>query len=242
MKEKNTYGNHKVYSPDGILMFRCSMKRINWYLNRDLAEVIDIVDDAYSIKFKFKPKGLGNDGDLFQLSTKDAGCVVCGETKVENLTKHHIVPYMFKKYFPDELKNYNSYDVAMMCLIHHDEYEKKANELKNQIFYEFGLPTFETQTEYLKLRKLAGALLVYKESIPKSRIKEIKGIIEERTKEKASKENLIKLASQDFDMGKMVVEKITNFEEFVIRWRKHFIENAKPKFMSEHWDIYRNVY
>lgn len=27
--------------------------------------------------------------------------------------------------------------------------------------------------------------------------------------------------------------------QFIFKWRNHFLEHAKPKYMPEHWDVYK---
>ena len=38
-----------------------------------------------------------------------------------------------------------------------------------------------------------------------------------------------------------IVEKINDVDKFVVRWRKHFVKQMKPKFLPELWDINRKV-
>lgn len=242
MKSKNLYGNHKVYSPGDIFMFRCSFDRINWYLKRDLAEIINVDGNGvYDVRFKFKPKGLGNNGDEFHLSEKEPVCVVCGEKDPSKLTKHHIIPYMFRKFLPDELKNYNSYDVVIICDDHHGEYERHATDLKEVIFQEYGVR--HHTKDYKRLQKLSKTLLNYKNRIPKSRIEEIKCEIEEISGlrfNKIKKSQLLEW-SEDVNIGEAVVRKIDDYQEFFERWRQHFLDYAKPKFMNEHWIVDKKI-
>ena len=72
-KIKEIYGNCKVLSPDGILMFRCDDKKANWYIKRDLCEVTE--DEPLTIKLKFEPKGLGFHEKDFGLSNMQNKCV-----------------------------------------------------------------------------------------------------------------------------------------------------------------------
>jgi len=76
-KDRKIYGNWQVQSPDGILMFRCDEKKANWYLNRNLGEVIKT--SPLIVKLKFKPRGLGNHNKSFGLSEMGNKCVTCGD-------------------------------------------------------------------------------------------------------------------------------------------------------------------
>ena len=55
-KDRKIYGNCQVLSPEGHLMFRCESKKANWYLKRDLADII--TDEPLVIKLKFQPNDL----------------------------------------------------------------------------------------------------------------------------------------------------------------------------------------
>ena len=70
------YGNCCVLSPEGILMFRCNTKKVNWYLNRGLASIVS--DDPLTIKLNFTPNGLGNHNKGYGLSKMHNKCVNCG--------------------------------------------------------------------------------------------------------------------------------------------------------------------
>lgn len=81
------YSNNSVYAPSGLLMFRCSDKKINWYLRKNLAESIpprlydpNHEEDAKAIRLLFEPKGTGRNraGDEWYLENQTDKCVVCG--------------------------------------------------------------------------------------------------------------------------------------------------------------------
>ena len=37
--------------------------------------------------------------------------------------------------------------------------------------------------------------------------------------------------------GEMVVKKLENIKEFIVDWRRHFVETMDPKFLPEKWSI-----
>jgi hypothetical protein len=49
------------------------------------------------------------------------------------LSRHHVVPKMYKKLMPENIKNRSSYDILMVCRSCHDVYEKQAEILKNEL-------------------------------------------------------------------------------------------------------------
>ena len=120
------YGNCKVLSPDGLLMFRCQEKKINWYLKRDLAQIVNL--DPLTIKLNFEPNGLGNHNKVYGLGEMDNLCVVCGNN-IE-ITRHHVVPICYRRFFPIEKKSHNFHDVLSVCADCHENYEYYAFKFK----------------------------------------------------------------------------------------------------------------
>ena len=94
---KKLYDNYTILHPDGTIMFLCSEKRFNWYVNKKLATLIDDITS----KLTFMPAGYGsNSPDRDGLLPKSNICVVCGTP--HDLTYHHVVPYMYKSLMPDQ--------------------------------------------------------------------------------------------------------------------------------------------
>ena len=91
MKVHKLYANNKVYAPDGVLLFIANKRRVDWYLKRDLA-----TKTSDGIILNFNPKGNGHEKDKYHLAAKENICVVCGESQLDTLTKHHIIPQSFR--------------------------------------------------------------------------------------------------------------------------------------------------
>jgi len=147
-----------MLSPDGTVMCLCAYKKMKWYVSRGLAKELPYKPKTFQLIFN--PKGLGHSDNrknqqlnTYFLSPKHNRCCVCSSR--EKLTRHHCVPTMYRKNFPENAKSHNSHDVVILCQKCH---------------------------------------------------------------------------------GREVVEKI-EYEALVIRWRTHFIETMKPKFMPKGWDI-----
>lgn len=233
------YGNCCVLSPEGILMFRCNEKKANWYLSRSLATVIS--NYPLTIKLNFKPNGLGNHNKNYGLSEMENKCVNCGTEK--SLTKHHVIPISYRRYFPNELKSHNFHDVLLMCADCHETYERKADELKQKISIEYDSPLngVVIKCELGKYVKMSNSLL--KNNLPKSRKKElIKSIkfkfnIKRLTKKKLEMISKIKSETSTITHGEMVMSKISDLNSFIKMWRQHFIENNDLKYLPKNWDI-----
>jgi len=136
--------NWKVFHPNGHHMFTCGGKRANWYIDRDLAKVIG----DNEIQFLFEPKGNGyEDDEDFGRSVRQIRCVVSGEN--ESLQRHHIVPYCYRKYFPEEFKSKNHHDVVLLKYDIHGNYEKEAHKYKDELAKKYKVKTItELNFEY----------------------------------------------------------------------------------------------
>jgi hypothetical protein len=144
--------NWKVYHPNGRHMFTCGEKKAFWYLERNLAKTIN---GERSIKLTFEPKGNGfEDNEIFGRSIRIVQCVVTGIS--DGLQRHHIVPYCYRTYFPEQYKSKNHHDVVLMNFEIHSEYEQKANVFKDEVAKIYDVKRIgELNTEYTaKLREL----------------------------------------------------------------------------------------
>ena len=240
IKNRKIYGNFSVYSPDGILMFRSNLKKINWYLERDLAEKIDDI----SIKLKFNPNGLGCHGLDYGLNQMENICVVCGIDGF--LTKHHVVPKCYRIHFPENLKSHKFHDVLTVCLDCHYKYEEIAFSYKKQIAENYNAPingSTISDVKNIKIKGLFSCLL--DRSIPNFRIQEIKNEIKKELGiKKITKKVIEKWMNSEFQRvsciethGEMVVRKISDINQFIIEWRSHFVNNSNPKFLPKNWSI-----
>lgn len=235
------YGNCKVLSPDDVLMFRCNKKKINWYLDRNIADLID--EDPLTIRLKFKPKGLGNNGK-YGLTEMMNICVICGTS--DKLSRHHIVPHCYRRYFPIERKSHNFHDVVPLCVNCHEEYEKWAQSFKIQLSDKYSAPIngeLVNNKEILKLKRLASCLVEKRNKIPNKRILEIKQFIKLSLGwKKISKKRLNELINSNLKVynrthGEIVVSKLDNIDDFIKEWRLHFIQNTDCKFLPKNWSI-----
>src|ERR1043166_6930107 len=133
------YGNCAVLPPDSdVVMFRCNDDRRSWYLSRGLAAVVS--KDPAVIRLTFKPNGPGHAADEYFTQVFENRCVVCGSRK--NLSRHHILPDTYRRHFPreSEMRGVWMYDVLVLCIRCHEDYEDFADTLKDEIAAEFGVP------------------------------------------------------------------------------------------------------
>jgi hypothetical protein len=141
--------NWRVYHPDGKHMFTCGEDKIKWYMSRGLGSITG----EYEMTFNFIPNGWGYDDDEFGKGMRVNRCVVTGVDY--DLQRHHIVPFCYRKYFPEAFKSKSHHDVVLINDIKHADYEKEANKFKDKIAEIYGVRTIgDYNTEYVsKIRE-----------------------------------------------------------------------------------------
>ncbi len=162
---------------------------------------------------------------------------------------------MFKKHFPKKMNDHNSYDVFMVCWGCHGNYEIHANHLKrSQLNWK---PTSNKGClvgEELSILKTLNAILNHGHSMPHEVIERKMQLIRDYYGENNSfdVEDLQNKTQDILDKLRASQQKNNNFDEkaiakfvnsledinnFIIMWRKHFVEAMKPKFLPKEWDI-----
>lgn len=241
-KDRIIYGNCQVLSPDGILMFICEEKRINWYLIRNLAEKTS--DNPPTIKLKFTPNGLGNHNKGYGLNLMRNICVNCGTNKY--LTRHHVVPYCYRQHFPDDYKSHNFHDVLPVCKDCHNKYERIADAKKLEIAEKYNAPiqgiSNPNYKDACKFSKLA-SLLLYNDKIPNDRRLNLENEVKRYLNKDIISENDLKELinyNEPFLIkthGQLVMEQVDNIDDFIKSWREHFISNNECNFLPQNWSI-----
>jgi hypothetical protein len=241
------YGNYHIQSPEGNEMFHCNAQKALWYLNRDIADVVG--DNPPTLRLKFVPGGPGHVGDAYYLTEKLNRCVVCASER--NLNRHHVMPRVFRKHLPECIKDHNYHDVLLMCIDCHEQYEEEADKLKQKICreLEFDINNGAGQI-YLpdigNAVKAARALFHYEKVIPEPRKSILLNTLREYLKKDEITPEDLKEVSSHFSWrrpdgykgyGEFVVSKIGDIQEFTERWRQHFIDVMKPKYLPIYWDV-----
>jgi len=239
------YFNGTIIAPDGKVLCRADKKRIDWYLRKGLAEKVP-EGEGLTIRLLFEPDGVGEYGDEYMLSSHANACVVCGSE--ECLTMHHIVPYHYRRGFPEKFKVHSSYDILPLCVQCHQRYEDFANEFCKVVNAE-GVPCDQYRTETNNLVHgavmAAKALVDYGQRIPEDRKAVLKARVGEALgKEAVSDEDVVAalgLQWQTLVPMNLRILAPEELEPFVRRWRAHFLEKMQPRFMPKGWTVDRNV-
>ena len=249
--KKPSYGNLTMLDPDGLELCKCDQKRANWYLSRNLAEMIS----SEAFKLNFKPKGLGNVGDKYSLATKENRCVVCGT--YEDLTKHHVIPHMYRKSYPTEIKSRSSHDIVTICVPCHVKYETEAMNLKKEIAKTIVVEPADhaedlEHSKMLKTAKLCRSYLQHHETIPEEKRKTMFSTITQALGKISLHEMRSFVDSFEFkikrgpDLIMIAVDRYIRslsrdeIKDFNRRWRQHFLDVMSPRYMPKFWDVNRD--
>lgn len=240
------YDNLEILCPDGNLLGHCNVDKFKWYIKRDLAVQLS----EKTLQLKFIPKEW--DGKVpNNLTEKKNICVNCG-TK-EELTKHHVIPRVYIKYFPLEIKSNNSHDVVLLCADCHSDYELEATKLKKELAIKYDAP-LNVQKKDSALTKAYSCLVHLLNYQHRQEWKQTNLILNMMftvnkylPDAKFNDDDLHLLRNRVAEInrishGKKVLDQITDYQEFVEMWRNHFIDTMDPQFMPNGWDIKTNIY
>ncbi|XP_061348771.1 protein RRP6-like 3 [Gastrolobium bilobum] len=184
------YHNCRIFANDGRLLCYCDRKKLEWYISRDLAKLIE--EDPPGIMLLFEPKGRPEDEDNdFYIQSKKNICVGCGEGN--HYLRYRIIPSCYRMHFPEHLKSHRSHDIVLLCVDCHEVAHAAAEKYKRKIAAEFGIPLYvrrvihpgqETEKQIeeggvspLQLRTAAMALLYHGPRMPLNRREELTEIV-----------------------------------------------------------------
>ena len=278
------YDSCKMLAPDGQQLCYCDYKKMTWYVERNLAEVISKDPPVFRLIFEPNARGCVDENlksSNFYIESRVNNCVICGETK--NYLRFHVVPILYRSCFPENLKSHKSHDVVLLCIECHEKARKVYEKKKEEISKRYGVPInimSDEQNNYLKLTqfiKKCRILLKNKnESLPEKAQIKLKNNIKEmfdflmknseyfknfvdKNKIKCDKIediniefleifcNKFNLNDKNFPEGKrnihgkLVIEKVKDLKEFIMEWRKFFIDSFQPKFLPKEWSVEHEI-
>ena len=278
------YDSCKMLAPDGQQLCYCDYKKMTWYVERNLAEVISKEPPVFRLIFEPNARGCVDENlksSNFYIESRVNNCVICGETK--NYLRFHVVPILYRSCFPENLKSHKSHDVVLLCIECHEKARKVYEKKKEEISKRYGVPInimSDEQNNYLKLTqfiKKCRILLKNKnESLPEKAQIKLKNNLKEmfdflmknseyfknfvdKNKIKCDKIediniefleifcNKFNLNDKNFPEGKrnihgkLVIEKVKDLKEFIMEWRKFFIDSFQPKFLPKEWSVEHEI-
>ncbi|KAM3960146.1 exonuclease 3'-5' domain-containing 2 [Aphomia sociella] len=259
-RSKPLYHNCFLQAPDGELLCTCDNKKALWYVEKQLADVVN--EEPLTVRLRFEPAGrsVGLVGLYYQL-TKENKCVVCGSAN--SYIRKNVVPREYRKYFPEIMKEHSSHDVVLLCARCHQRSNIYDQHVRERLAARCGAPLASRDcgryTEDMsgkKIRSAARALLNHKQNhtLPEARRKELESVLlQYYTDRSVISTELLKEAAElqvlfentDYEAhGLKVVEYFLEQEGGLLRleeiWRVHFLSSMKPKFMPQLWSIKHN--
>ena len=149
--KKPMYDNILMQDPDGNALSTISLKKANWYVNKNLADWIEQATESQEqsnknnsqqeqsiIRLRFEPNRRVVDPDQAQyhVTAKANQCVVCGAGADQDQghgIRHYVVPFCYRTLFPDEYKTHLSHDVVLMCIDCHVYAEQCSQRRRKQL-------------------------------------------------------------------------------------------------------------
>jgi len=196
--KKKVYENCQILAPDNEILCYTNKKKANWYLERNLAQLIQ--EEPLVVKLNFEPSGRGfsdvEADQKFYHKEKKNKCVVCGAKK--NYLKYHVVPMLYRQAFPEEYKSHRSHDVVLLCPVCHEKANKHSDRLKKQIAEEYEEPLNQfsemqvVKDKVFTAQKQCSSLLKHGEKMPTERYSELVSKLQNFIDEQESYQNLLK--------------------------------------------------
>ncbi|KRX04485.1 Ribonuclease H-like domain [Pseudocohnilembus persalinus] len=220
------YQNCQLQAPSGLVLCNCNKKKIEWYKNNGLGEIVS--ENPLTLRLNFQPNGQTNDQLKMEVDAEDGyytthrenQCVVCGDK--ENFVKFHIVPPLYRTHFPNEFKSHRSHDILLLCLRCHQICSQQWDLKKKQIAERYNIELHS----------------INKES---SIIKKIQYVSTTAKAYQQFKEKMIKKPPQceKNSHGKQVISQMdsTQLIEFIKEWRQYFLDSMNPRFLPPAWNV-----
>lgn len=239
IRKKELYSDCSLHDSHGFLC-NCSRQRANWYLQKDIATII--CKSPLTVQLKFDPDITDKQREAARAVKKQSICCVCGERRMHQLTRHHIIPLCFRKHFPSHYKVSLGHDVLPLCHECHVIYNKSANEKTDKLFAEnHSIFTQKQRTSFLKDILRLCKPLVERLKIPPQRLMELNAELERAWEKQCSPEDIATTCLRELAQQKpaplIYLQDVASLDDFIRAWRRHFIATMNPQFMPQGWEI-----
>ena len=158
------YANVLLIGQDGKHLSTISSKKAKWYLRKNLAVEVPAPEPyARALQINFTHKQVG-DAEKWDLEVSDNCCVMCGTT--QELTLHHIVPRVIRRYFPFEVKSHAREWCVLLCEDCHIKVEAVSQPIY-KVKFPYSSPKDEHMDMALQVIKHKGNL----DKVPAEKLK-----------------------------------------------------------------------
>jgi len=258
------YDGCQMIAPDGSHISYCNKDKVQWYLEKELADLIPDTDPMV-IRLKFFPSGAtGSEAVGFRASeTMTAApdtvnrCVICGMR--DSYQRYLVVPRCYRQHFPPNAKFHCSHDIVLLCPSCHFRCSAEANKFKeNEIAKRYQVPVAGKGSRFADDpvgRRVAWAARDIKqkrETMSAEELADRESIIREYfqiSEEDMTEDHISKAAGIHYRQpnpnyiphGEAVVQQMDNdpvkLQHFTFLWRKFFEETLQPKYLPPYWDL-----
>ncbi|XP_026694356.2 exonuclease 3'-5' domain-containing protein 2-like isoform X1 [Ciona intestinalis] len=257
-RKQPLYDNCKLQAPDGQLLATCDRKKANWYIEKELADIV--TETPFTIRLRFEPAGRPASDRDYYLYDKQNVCVVCGSNGA--IVRKNVVPHEYRRHFPLLLKDHVSHDIVPLCVACHQRAGYYDNILRNQIADEYKAPLGSAQAvqmledpERRSVRSAGKALDNARDRIPEPRKGELEKVLMDYYEVTSLSKELIKEASiletryhneAYIPHGFKVIDTIQSENslhgliDFEKRWREHFLATMNPQHLPHLWSVEHN--
>ncbi|XP_035206691.1 exonuclease 3'-5' domain-containing protein 2-like [Stegodyphus dumicola] len=254
-RKKSMYDNCQLVAPDGELLCSCDRSKAEWYVNKNLGEVIN--EDPFTVRLNFEPSGRPKLDNVFYTREKLNCCVVCGAT--ENFHCKHVVPSEYRRYFPDLMKKNLSHDVLLLCVDCHKQSNILDQHLRNKLAKMCDAPLgtaknakYQFNPPLARIKSAATALSLAGDKIPIPRKQELEKVILDHFQVTVlTEEVLAEACNIDVNLKNesFVPHGLKVYEYFcknggIIQleklWRQYFLDTMQPKFLPDMWSVDHN--
>ncbi|CAG5134419.1 unnamed protein product, partial [Candidula unifasciata] len=251
-RKRPLWDNCRLQAPDGCLLCTCDLKKAQWYLDKELGDIV--CESPFTVRLRFEPSSRPESERNYYLHEKQNVCVVCGYDK--DYVRKFIVPFEYRKFFPSALKDHSSHDVLLLCTACHRKSSDSDVIMRLQLAEECNAPLDSGPTskifldhELQKVRSAGRALLTSKNSMPEERVIELERCLQDFYGVESVTEELIKeaaatspkqLTENYIPHGKKVVKHVANnggLLTFQRRWRQHFLDTMNPQYLPDFWSV-----
>ena len=242
MSTNKLYDNCELYTNDAKhFIGYCPKKRMEWYIAKGLATVIN--DKAIAINFEPKMRN----GDSFEEMTirKENECVVCGvrnDTNNDvlnntiNLRKFHTIPLEFKKKFPIEYKSHISNDIVLLCDEHMNEANYIIKSFRDDLLNAYNIKENDF-IDVHKRRLILEANYIMNGKKPKLILQKMMKLEHEPTENEIidlANQTYVKLINGCSSVSEYIVNKYIDknkLDEFISMWKDNYIQNMQPNYL-----------
>ncbi len=247
------YDNIPLVSKSGRLLGLVAKGKADWYCDRGLGER----DSEGRVVLDYDPDIVDDDRCL--TAPRKNECVGCGNT--QHLTRFYVVPYRFRRCFPEAFKQHASHDVVALCLRCRDIVEPFYHRRTRSLEAALGpaSPPRVDEEAALRLKAMGAAKTLVRDRgrIPAERREFLREIVSKaypgraieavaamkpppkvRSKVSVDDDSLEARCLRHITREGDVAAKILAFE---VAWRRCFVDSLRPSHLPEGWTVEHTI-